>query len=72
MDSKMNSGVLNDFLNSLKIRIADPNKNVIKYFVQLTVLTFETMSERDVKSNAKNFMCALAEGLSDKVEANKK
>jgi len=68
----MNSGVLNDFLNSLKIRIADPNKNVIKYFVQLTVLTFETMSERDVKSNAKNFMCALAEGLSDKVEANKK
>lgn len=72
MDSKMNSGVLNDFLNSLKTRIADPNKNVIKYFVQLTVLTFETMSERDVKSNAKNFMCALAEGLSDKVEANKK
>lgn len=56
----MNSGVLNDFLNSLKIRIADPNKNVIKYFVQLTVLTFETISERDVKANAKNFMCALA------------
>lgn len=40
MDSKMNSGVLNDFLNTLKPRIADPNKNVVKYFVQLTVLIF--------------------------------
>jgi len=72
MDSKMNSGVLNDFLNTLKPRIADPNKNVVKYFVQLTVLIFETMTDRDIKANAKNFICSLADGLSDKVEANKK
>lgn len=30
------------------------------------------MSDRDIKNNAKNFLCALADGLSDKVEANRK
>lgn len=40
MDAKMNSGVLFDFLNTLKARIADPNKNIVKYFVQLTGLMF--------------------------------
>lgn len=30
------------------------------------------MSDKDVKANAKNFICALADGLSDKVEANRK
>lgn len=63
---------MNDFLNTLKQRIADPNKNIIKYFVQLTGLVFTLMSERDVKANGKNFICALTDGLSDKVEANRK
>jgi len=30
------------------------------------------LSDRDIKNNAKNFLCALADGLSDKVEANRK
>lgn len=72
MESKINSAVLFDLLNNLKTRIADPNKNIVKYFVQLAGLLFETMSDRDVKANAKNFICALADGLSDKVEANRK
>lgn len=72
MDSKINSTVLSDLLNTLKARIADPNKNIVKYFVQLAGLLFETMGDRDVKNNAKNFICALADGLSDKVEANRK
>lgn len=30
------------------------------------------MNDRDIKNNARNFLCALADGLSDKVEANRK
>lgn len=37
---------LNDLLSALKTRISDPNKNIIKYFVQLTVMVFEVMSEK--------------------------
>jgi hypothetical protein len=44
----------------------------VKYFVQLTGLVFENMGDREVKNNARNFICALSEGLSDKVEANRK
>ena len=31
---------MGDLLNTLKSRIADPNKNIIKYFVQLTGIVF--------------------------------
>ena len=72
MEAKINSNVLFDLLGTLKTRIADPNKNIVKYFVQLTGLIFETMSDRDIKNNARNFICALADGLSDKVESNRK
>lgn len=67
MEAKISPPVLFDFLNTLKARIADPNKNIVKYFVQLTGLIFETMSDKDIKINARNFICALADGLSDKV-----
>lgn len=30
------------------------------------------MSEKEIKANAKNFICGLADGLSDKMEANRK
>lgn len=72
MEAKISPPVLFDFLNTLKARIADPNKNIVKYFVQLTGLIFETMSDKDIKINARNFICALADGLSDKVQANRK
>ena len=39
-DSKINLSCLGDLLNTLKTRIADPNKNIVKYFVQLTALVF--------------------------------
>lgn len=71
-EAKINSTVLMEFLNTLKIRIADPNKNIIKYFIQLTGLVFQNMSEKDIKNNAKNFISLLIDGLSDKVEANRK
>jgi hypothetical protein len=71
-ECKINSSILFELLNTLKTRIADPNKNIVKYFVQLTALLFENMSEKDVKCNAKNFICALADGLSDKEKANRK
>ena len=63
---------MSDLLNTLKTRIADPNKQLIKTFVALTGLLFSFMSEREVKSNAKNFICGLADGLSDKMEANRR
>ena len=66
-NSKFTIGCLNDFLNALKQRIADPNKNIIKYFVQLTGIVFELMTDKDVKANIKSFICALADGLSDTV-----
>ena len=70
-DEKMNLACLGDLLNTLKTRIADPNKNIVKYFVQLTVLVFQVMSEKEVKHNAKNFMTVLADGLSDKMQSNR-
>ena len=44
---KLQISCLNDFLNTLKIRIADPNKQLVKSFVNLTGMTFELMSEKD-------------------------
>lgn len=69
---KLNIACLGDFLNTLKTRIADPNKQLVKVFVHLTGVVFTLLSDREVKANAKNFICALADGLSDKVEANRK
>ena len=43
---KLGYHCLSDLLNSLKVRIADPNKNIIKTFVQLTGIVFEIMPER--------------------------
>ena len=63
---------MGDLLNTLKTRIADPNKQLIKTFVCLTGLIFGFMSEREVKANAKNFICGLADGLSDKMESNRR
>lgn len=70
-EQKINLPCLHDLLSTLKVRVADPNKNIVKYFVQLTALVFEIMPERDVKSQAKNFMGALADGLSDKMQSNR-
>lgn len=63
---------MNDLLNTLKTRIADPNKQLIKIFVHLTGIVFEFMNEKEVKASGKNFICGLADGLSDKMEANRK
>lgn len=61
-----------DLLSTLRVRINDPNKQLIKVFIQLTGLVFGILGEREVKANAKNFICALAEGLSDRNEQNRK
>ena len=55
----------------MKGRIADPNKNIVKYFVQLTALVFEIIPEKEIKLHIKNFMSLLVEGLSDKVQGNR-
>ncbi len=39
-NKKINSHLILDLLGILKKRIADPNKHVIKYFVQLTTVVF--------------------------------
>lgn len=54
-------------MNALKTRINDPNKQLIKTFMQLAALVFPTLNDRDVKMFAKMFIAALADGLSDKM-----
>ena len=43
---KVNFNCIYDLLGILKTRIADPNKHIIKFFVQLTALVFEIMPEK--------------------------
>ncbi len=63
---------MNDLMNNLKPRINDPNKNIIKTFMQLTAVLFPVLSDKELKVFTKMFITTLADGLSDKVEANKK
>ena len=62
----------NDLLSTLRVRINDPNKQLIKIFIHLTGLVFTLLNERQAKANAKTFICALAESLSDKNQLNRK
>ncbi len=45
-EGKIPSSCLSELLNTLKVRIADPNKQLIKTFVNLTGIVFGLMSER--------------------------
>lgn len=63
---------MNDLMNNLKPRINDPNKNVIKTFMQLTGVLFPVLSDKELKVFTKMFITTLADALSDKMEANKK
>jgi hypothetical protein len=59
-------------MNNLKPRINDPNKNVIKTFMQLTGVLFPVLNDKELKVFTKMFITTLADALSDKMEANKK
>ena len=63
---------MNDLMNNLKARINDPNKNIIKTFMQLTGVLFPVLSDKELKVFTKMFITTLADGLLDKMEANKK
>lgn len=65
-------GCMNDLMNNLKTRINDPNKNIIKTFMQLTGVLFPVLSDKELKVFTKMFITTLADALSDKVEANRK
>lgn len=69
---KVNLGNLTDLLATLKNRINDPNKQLIKVFVHLAGLVVCSLSEKDVKANIRLFIAAFVEGLSDKNEQNRK
>lgn len=58
---------MNDLMNNLKSRINDPNKNIIKIFMQMAGVLFPVLSEKDLKMFGKMFITALADGLSDKM-----
>ncbi len=49
------------------MRINDPNKQLIKVFMQLTAVLFPILNEKDLKMFTKLFVTALADGLSDKM-----
>jgi hypothetical protein len=54
-------------MNNLKPRINDPNKNIIKTFMQLTAALFPVLSDKDLKVFTKMFTTTLADSLSDKM-----
>jgi hypothetical protein len=60
-------GCMSDLMNNLKTRINDPNKNIIKIFMQLTGALFPVLNDKELKVFTKMFITALADGLSDKV-----
>lgn len=65
-------GNLTDFLATLKARINDPNKQLIKVFVHLAGLVVCALPQKDARVNLKSFITALVEGLNDKNQQNKK
>lgn len=46
-------------MNTLKTRINDPNKQLIKLFMQLTGLLFPILQDRDLKAYSKHFINGL-------------
>lgn len=62
----------NDLLATLKVRINDPNKQLIKVFIHLTGQVLCSLAEKDLKANARNFIIAMVEGLNDKNDLNRK
>jgi hypothetical protein len=58
---------MNDLMNNLKTRINDPNKNIIKTFMQLSGALFPVLSEKDLKMFTKMFIATLADSLNDKM-----
>lgn len=69
---KIPSASMSELLATLKTRVNDPNKQLIKVFVHLTALVFGILSERELKQCYKQFVLVLVEGLNDKNEHNKK
>ena len=63
---------MSDLMNSLKLRINDPNKQLIKVFMQLAGILFPVLNDKELKIFTKPFVVSIADGLSDKMQANKK
>ena len=57
---------MNELMNNLKPRINDPNKNIIKTFMQVTATLFPVLNDKDLKLFTKMFTTTLADSLSDK------
>jgi hypothetical protein len=56
---KVKIDCIGDLMNTLKTRINDPNKQLIKLFMQLTGLLFPILHERDLKVYSKHFVSGL-------------
>ena len=59
-------------LNTLKARINDPNKQLIKIFVRLIGLVVPALSDRELRQWSHIFINALVPGLNDKNDNNKR
>ena len=69
---KIPSGNMSELLSTLKARVNDPNKQLIRVFVHLTGMVLGVLSERDLKQCYRQFVMALVEGLNDKNDSNKR
>ena len=54
-------------MNSLKLRINDPNKQLIKVFMQLAGILFPVLNDKELKIFTKPVVVSIADGLSDKM-----
>jgi hypothetical protein len=58
---------MSDLMNALKLRINDPNKQLIKVFMQLSGILFPVLNDKELKVFTKPFVVTIADGLSDKM-----
>ncbi len=63
---------MHDFLGVLRSRISDPNKQLIKLFVQLIGEVFRCLTEKQAKMQAKTYIQDLMEVYADKNDQNKR
>jgi hypothetical protein len=62
-EGKLVMNGLGEVISTLKSKLADPNKHLIRLYAQLIGLVFKALGEKDQKLHYRTLICALIEGL---------
>lgn len=65
-NAKITSHLIHDFFGTVKSRISDPNKQLIKNFITLVGEIFLALHEKEAKLQCKSFVQELISSFSDK------